>query len=80
MMKTKMMEQENVIVNMEKIINDKILERLITIANNNLIEDRHCSYCKYFYCNNASMYCSHPTKCHKITAKRKNGCKYFEKN
>ena len=25
------------------------------------------------------MYCSHPTKCHKITAKRKNGCKYFEK-
>ena len=24
------------------------------------------------------MYCSHPTKCGKITAKRKNGCKYFE--
>ena len=42
-------------------------------------EDRHCSGCKYFYCNNASMFCSHPTKCHKITAKRKNGCKYFEK-
>ena len=56
---------------MEKIINDKILERLITIANNNLIEEKHCSYCKYFYCNNASMFCSHPTKCHKITAKRK---------
>lgn len=64
---------------MEKIINDKILEKVISIANN-LIEDRHCSYCKYFYCNDASMYCSHPTKCHKITAKRKNGCKYFENN
>lgn len=45
----------------------------------NKIEDRHCSGCKYYYCYNASMYCSHPTKCHKITAKRKNGCKYFEK-
>lgn len=40
--------------------------------------EKHCSYCKYFYCYNASMYCSHPTKCHKITAKRKNGCKYFK--
>lgn len=48
-------------------------------GNNNPNENKHCSYCKYFYCYNASMYCSHPTKCHKITAKRKNGCKYFEK-
>ena len=40
--------------------------------------EKHCSYCKYYYCYNASMYCSHPTKCHKITSKRKNGCKYFE--
>lgn len=79
MMKTKMMELENVIVKMEKIINDRILEKVTSIANN-LIEDRHCSYCKYFYCNNASMFCSHPTKCHKITAKRKNGCKYYERN
>lgn len=38
----------------------------------------HCSYCKYFYCYNASMYCFHPTKCHKITAARKYGCKYFD--
>ena len=53
------------------------MEKIISISNR-LIEDRHCSGCKYFYCNNASMYCSHPTKCHKITAKRKNGCKYFE--
>ena len=44
-----------------------------------IMENKHCSYCKYFYCYNTSMYCSHPTKCHKITAKRKNGCKYFEK-
>lgn len=33
----------------------------------------------YYYCNNESMYCSYPTKCHKITAARKNGCKYFKK-
>lgn len=44
-----------------------------------IMENKHCSYCKYYYCYNASMYCSHPTKYHKITAKRKNGCKYFEK-
>ena len=74
-----MMELENVMIKMEKIINDRILEKLTSISNS-LIEDRHCSYCKYFYCNNASMYCSHPTKCHKITAKRKNGCKYYERN
>lgn len=44
-----------------------------------VVEDnKHCSYCKYFYCYNASMYCSHPTKCHKITAARKHGCKYFD--
>lgn len=43
------------------------------------IEEKHCSYCKYYYCYNASMFCSHPSKCHKITAKRKNGCKFFEK-
>jgi len=30
-------------------------------------EEKHCSHCKYFYCHNTSMYCSHPTKCHKIT-------------
>lgn len=74
-----MMGLENVIVKMEKIINDRILEKVTSILNN-LIEDRHCSECKYFYCYNASMYCSHPTKCHKITAKRKNGCKYYERN
>mgnify|MGYP003289826222 CR=1 FL=1 len=43
-------------------------------------DNKHCSYCKYYYCYNASMYCSHPTKCHKITAARKHGCKYFELN
>ena len=47
-----------------------------TLTNDNNI---HCSYCKYYYCYNASMYCSHPTKCHKITAARKHGCKHFEK-
>ena len=31
----------------------------------------HCSTCKHYYCNNASMYCSHPKKCGKITAARK---------
>lgn len=31
----------------------------------------HCSTCKYYYCKNASMYCSHPKKCGKITAARK---------
>ena len=40
--------------------------------------EKHCSHCKYYYCYNASMCCSHPKKCGKITAKRKNGCKYFE--
>jgi hypothetical protein len=40
--------------------------------------EKHCSLCKYYYCYNASMCCSHPKKCGKITAKRKNGCKYFE--
>ena len=49
------------------------------MTNKNII-DKHCSYCKYYYCNNASMYCSHPTKCHKITAARKNCCKYFMTN
>lgn len=43
------------------------------------IEEKHCSYCKYYYCYNASMFCSHPSKCHKITAKRKHGCNFFEK-
>lgn len=38
----------------------------------------HCSTCKYYYCYNASMYCSHPKKCGKITAARKNGCNYWE--
>lgn len=38
----------------------------------------HCSTCKYYYCKNASMYCSHPKKCGKITAARKNGCNYWE--
>lgn len=39
---------------------------------------KHCSTCKYYYCYNASMFCSHPSKQHKITAKRKNGCKFWE--
>lgn len=30
------------------------------------------------HCYNASMYCSHPKKCGKITAARKHGCKYWE--
>lgn len=40
--------------------------------------EKHCSLCKYYYCHNTSMYCSYPKNCHKITSKRKNGCKYFE--
>ena len=40
--------------------------------------EKHCSTCKHFYCYNTSMYCSHPTMCRKITAGRKNGCKYWE--
>ena len=38
----------------------------------------HCSTCKYYYCYNTSMYCSHPKKCGKITAARKKGCRYWE--
>lgn len=41
---------------------------------------KHCSTCKYYYCYNASMMCTHETKQHKITAKRKNGCKFYEEN
>ena len=39
--------------------------------------ERHCSTCKWYYCYNASMYCSHPKRCHKITAARKHGCEYW---
>lgn len=42
--------------------------------------DIHCSTCKWYYCYNASMYCSHPKRCHKITAARKHGCKYWEED
>lgn len=42
------------------------------------IIEKHCSTCKYFYCYNASMFCSHPSKQHKITAARKHGCKYWK--
>lgn len=50
---------------------------------NNLLDlkvDIHCSTCKWYYCYNASMYCSHPKMCKKITAARKHGCKYWEED
>lgn len=46
-------------------------------------KDRHCSDCKYYWCDivkggNGSMYCEKLQ--HRITAGRRNGCKFFERN
>lgn len=38
-------------------------------------DDRHCSGCGYFWCRLTQMYCCKMKK--RITAGRKNGCKYF---
>lgn len=44
------------------------------------IEDRHCSSCTYFWSGNGCMYCTHPKMQKRVTAGRRNGCKYFEVN
>lgn len=48
------------------------------VSNNT--EDRHCSSCTYFWSGNGYMYCTHPKMQKRVTAGRRNGCKYFELN
>lgn len=56
-------------------------KKITEITENKNEEEKHCSFCKYFFSKatetSGNMFCT--KLMHKITSKRQNACKYFER-